>query len=151
MTIPADVAPGAPPSAPRMRASDAQRDAVVRQLHDAVGLGLLTVDECSERTSAAYAAKHLDELPPLTADLPEPTPAAPTAQGWRSVGSAVALQARMTTLGAPTWGGADRRRRWLVLLAAVLLILLGVGLVIAGIIDEHHGREFFDHRGVDRD
>jgi hypothetical protein len=116
----------APSEAPRrLRASDAQREAVVRRLHEAVGRGLLSVEEGHERTAAAYAARYVDELGPLTHDLPDPAPAAP---GWRAVASTAALQARTSLMGAPSWSAADRRRRRGVLLAGVLLALL---LVIA--------------------
>src|SRR3954447_21108685 len=84
MTAPIDSGGSAQPGRrPRMRASDAQREDVVHRLHDAVGTGLLTVEEGHERTAAAFAARYVDELPPLTADLPDPPPAAP---GWRGGG-----------------------------------------------------------------
>ena len=135
MTTPTDPAPGpatAPQAAPgRLRASDVQRHDVVHRLHDAVGLGLLTVEEGTERTAAAYAATYVDELPALTADLPDPAPGAPVPPGWRAVASGAALQTRMTLLGAPSWGAADKRRRWMVLLVAILVALLLVVLVTA--------------------
>src|SRR5436190_1734999 len=76
----------------RLRTSDAERSAVVDVLQDAVAHGLLTHDEGGERMASALAAKFRDELPPLTADLPPapaPGPAAPTAAGWRQLGSSV--------------------------------------------------------------
>jgi hypothetical protein len=57
----------------QMRASNEDRERVVERLNDAVGKGLLTLPEAEERIAAAYAAKFLDELPTLTADLPDPT------------------------------------------------------------------------------
>jgi hypothetical protein len=54
-----------------MRASDADRDAVVAVLRDAYAAGRLTLEEFGERTSAAYAGKTWGELRELTADLPE--------------------------------------------------------------------------------
>jgi hypothetical protein len=53
-----------------LRASDADREAVVRRLRRAVGEGRLTVDEFDERAAAAYAARTLGDLDPLTTDLP---------------------------------------------------------------------------------
>jgi hypothetical protein len=53
-----------------MRASDADREAVVEVLRDAVAHGRLTFEEFEERTSRAYAAKTFGELQPLTTDLP---------------------------------------------------------------------------------
>src|SRR5436305_1876366 len=80
-----DVAGGAPPQEPApMRASDADRHATVHVLQDAVARGLLTTDEGGERMAVAYAARHLDDLPALTADLPPAPEAAeaPAAPGW---------------------------------------------------------------------
>jgi len=61
----------------QMRASDEDRERVVARLNEAVGLGLLTLPEAEERIATAYAARYLDDLPPLTADLPDPTPPKP--------------------------------------------------------------------------
>src|SRR4051812_32430023 len=112
-------------SARRLRASDAEREAVVHRLHEAVGRGLLAVEEGHERTATAYAARYVDELGPLTEDLPDPAPVAP---GWKAVASTAALQARTSLMGASSWAAADRRRRRLVLLTGILFALL---LVIA--------------------
>jgi hypothetical protein len=61
----------------QMRASDQDREQVVERLNAAVGRGLLTLPEAEERIAAAYAARYLDDLAPLTADLPDPTPPPP--------------------------------------------------------------------------
>jgi Domain of unknown function (DUF1707) len=53
-----------------MRAANADRERVVAQLNDAFTEGRLDVGELDERVAAAYAAKTLGELVPLTADLP---------------------------------------------------------------------------------
>ena len=58
----------------QMRASDQDREQVVARLNEAVGKGLLTLPEAEERIAAAYKARYLDDLPPLTVDLPDPTP-----------------------------------------------------------------------------
>ena len=84
---------------PRMRASDADREAVVRILLDALARGLLTLDEGDERVAAAYAARYLDELPRLTADLPPAPATAPAAPGWRALASLIWLQVRTTARG----------------------------------------------------
>jgi hypothetical protein len=126
MTAPTGPDAAAHTKAPRrLRASDAQRESVVHQLHEAVGRGLLSVEEGHERTATAYAARYVDELGPLTHDLPDPAPVAP---GWKAVASTAALQARTSLMGAPAWSAADRRRRRGVLVAGILLALL---LVIA--------------------
>ena len=52
------------------RASNAERDAVVRRLERAMRDGRLTIDEFDERSQAAYAARTVGELKTLTEDLP---------------------------------------------------------------------------------
>jgi hypothetical protein len=59
-----------PRTGPRLRASDAERLATVELLEDAVARGLLTPEEGSDRMATAFAARHRDELPAVTADLP---------------------------------------------------------------------------------
>lgn len=63
-------ATGAPLAPPPLRASHADRDRVVDVLTVAAGDGLLSADELDERLEAALSARTLDELAPLTADLP---------------------------------------------------------------------------------
>ena len=53
-----------------VRASDAEREAVVEQLQRALTQGRLTVSEFDERVQAAYAARTLGSLADLTRDLP---------------------------------------------------------------------------------
>ncbi len=66
---------------PALRASDADRERIVTALSHHAGEGRLTVEELSERTDAAYAARTLGELDRLLDDLPEvATPASPVAE-----------------------------------------------------------------------
>jgi hypothetical protein len=67
------------PDAPKVRASDAEREATVERLREATAEGRLTFGELTERTETAYTATTRGELVPLTADLPEVSsaPAAP--------------------------------------------------------------------------
>jgi Domain of unknown function (DUF1707) len=58
-----------PPSSPAMRASDADRDQVIELLRAAVADGRLDPVEFDERLDAALAARTIDALAPLTADL----------------------------------------------------------------------------------
>jgi hypothetical protein len=58
-----------PPSPPALRASDADRDRVIELLRAAVGDGRLDPAEFDERLDAALAARTIDALAPLTADL----------------------------------------------------------------------------------
>ena len=55
---------------PELRASDAEREAVVEQLRRHAADGRLDPEELEERVTAAYAARTHGELVPLTADLP---------------------------------------------------------------------------------
>jgi DUF1707 SHOCT-like domain len=75
-----------------MRASDDDRDAVLRALERHTAVGRLSLDEFDQRSTAALAAVTLDELAALTSDLPEllDEPAQPTelAQPDESAGHA---------------------------------------------------------------
>ncbi|MCK2217448.1 DUF1707 domain-containing protein [Actinomadura sp. ATCC 31491] len=69
----------------QVRASDAEREAVVEQLRVASVEGRLTLAELTDRTEAAYSASTHAELALLTQDLPAagavPAPPAPLPQG----------------------------------------------------------------------
>jgi len=68
-----------------IRASDQERDSVVDVLRDAHADGRLTLDEFTERMSAAYAAKTWADLRELTADLPaEPLLGADLNHQWQA-------------------------------------------------------------------
>ena len=56
---------------PSVRASDADREAIVARLQEAVGEGRIDLDEFGQRADAAYAAVTRAELDLLVADLPE--------------------------------------------------------------------------------
>lgn len=55
-----------------IRASDTDRERVVETLRRGHVEGRLTLAELEERSGTAYAARTVDELAPLTADLPDP-------------------------------------------------------------------------------
>jgi hypothetical protein len=59
---------------PAVRASDADREAVVLRLQKAVGEGRIDLDEFGQRADAAYAAVTTAELELLVADLPADAP-----------------------------------------------------------------------------
>ena len=67
--------------APDIRASDADRAAVTKILEHAVGQGMLTLDEYSERLDVVLTARTRRELDTVIVDIPhvrrEPAPAAP--------------------------------------------------------------------------
>ena len=56
---------------PGLRASDDDRDTVLRALERHVAAGRLNLDEFDQRSTAALVALTLDDLATLTADLPE--------------------------------------------------------------------------------
>lgn len=62
--------PAADAASPALRASDQERDQVAGALGEALASGRLTSAEHAERIEAAYAARTLGELAPLTSDLP---------------------------------------------------------------------------------
>jgi hypothetical protein len=55
----------------RVRASDAEREEYAKMLRAAMTEGRLTLEEGEDRLSKVYAATFRDELPYLTADLPD--------------------------------------------------------------------------------
>ena len=61
--------PADPSSSPALRASDADRDRAIELLRAAVTDGRLDQAEFDERLDAALAARTIDALAPLTADL----------------------------------------------------------------------------------
>jgi hypothetical protein len=63
--------PGRDAERPDVRAADADRDRTAAQLGGALAVGRLTSTEYAERLDAAYAARTLGELAPLTRDLPD--------------------------------------------------------------------------------
>ncbi|MGY1763378.1 DUF1707 domain-containing protein [Geodermatophilus sp. SYSU D00779] len=111
-------------SAPRVRASDADRLATVERLQDAVARGLLTPDEGSERMADAFAAVHLADLDPLTEDLP-PEPPERTAPGWRALGTLAVEQVRASLATATTGRLGPARVAVVLLVAALFLVLVG--------------------------
>ncbi|MGZ4509611.1 MAG: DUF1707 SHOCT-like domain-containing protein [Blastococcus sp.] len=118
-----------------LRASDAERHAVVAVLHDAVARGLLTLAEGDERMGAAYSARFVRDLPPLTADLPPAPPPAPVAPGWRALMTLAWLQLRMALTGL-TWRRASSRPRLAVAVLA-LVAVLSIGAGTAGGFGDH--------------
>ena len=106
-----------PPAA--MRASDADRDAVVSDLSEHFQVGRLTAGELDERTGRALAARSWGELRELLADLP-------------AAGSALRAPAATRSSTRP------RRPAWR---AAPPLIaaLAGVGIAAIMLVNVAHG------------
>jgi hypothetical protein len=125
--------------APPARASDADREAVVKVLHDAMGRGLLSLQECDDRVAAAYAARFVRDLPPLTADLPPAPAPAPVAPGWRALALLAWLQLR-TALASISWRSVRARPRLSVAVAvALVLAVVALGAITGGGEASEHG------------
>lgn len=124
-----------PQAPPPVRASDADREAVVAVLHDGVLRGLLTPEEGNERMSAAYGARFLGDLPPLTADLPPAPVPAPVAPGWRALMLLAWLQLR--ALFTRTTVRDVRARPRLALAVVAVLAALSFGAMAGGDFGEH--------------
>jgi hypothetical protein len=109
-----------------MRASDGDRAATVQVLQDAVARGLLTADEGSDRMAAAFAAVHLPDLAPLTADLPPaPVTLRHGAPGWRPLGLMAWEQVRTTVAEGRRGGHAAVRLALAAALAVLVLVAFG--------------------------
>lgn len=134
---PQGLGPSEFPQTPSVRASDADREAVVAVLHDAVLRGLLTPEEGNERVSAAYGARFVGDLRPLTADLPPAPVSAPAAPGWRALMLLAWLQLR--TLFTRTTVRNVRARPRLVLAVVALLAVLSLGAMAGGFGDHGYG------------
>ena len=120
----------APPAS--VRASDAEREAVVARLHGALGEGRLDLAETDLRVAAVYAARHRSELPALLADLPEPTRTGPPP--WSELWDSTVWAARDALLGHAHTDGARptaaqcRTAAWMV----ALTVLWMVGCAVLG-------------------
>jgi Domain of unknown function (DUF1707)/2TM domain len=111
-----------------LRASDADREQFVESLRRHHAEGRLTVEELTERTERAYAARTLGDLDALGSDLPPlPRPAAP------APGTAPASRP-----GPPAPGQAAAR-------AALLRSLLWYGLLslVLLVVWAMSGRDYF--------
>jgi hypothetical protein len=98
-----------------IRAGNADRERVVAQLNAAFAEGRLDVAELDERVAAAYAAKTLGELVPLTADLPV----------GQQAGRSAAPVARAYRVPAPA-GAPSPAVRWAPVTGALGLFLVNV-------------------------
>ncbi|UYM07530.1 DUF1707 SHOCT-like domain-containing protein [Solicola gregarius] len=83
-----------------LRVSDADRDAVVRQLGEHAGVGRLTLAEHEERIEQAMEAKTRGQLDELLSDLPEATAQSPE------------RRRKVSRWILSVMGGTDRTGRW---------------------------------------
>jgi hypothetical protein len=107
-----------------VRASDAERDAVVGRLNQAVGEGRLTMAEFSERLELAYAARTRGDLDPLLRDLPADVGAVPATTSGAAVVSRGG-QGKDTRWNISPIGGIRHRGRWRVPRHTVAIGVLG--------------------------
>jgi hypothetical protein len=122
MTLPLDRRTG-------MRASDAEREEIVRLLQAATAEGRLSPEEAGERLAAASAARFRDELSALVADLPSverPTPE-PAARRGARLGLVLhfARFAAVAVLVLTLWGFSGARVFW----PAFPLLFMALGLL----------------------
>lgn len=105
--------PDSQPRPPALRASDADRERVESVLHAAFGEGRITVAELEERLTALYAAKTLDELRPLTADLPV-AQAAVISRPGAELGHPLIGGVPGSKVSIAIMSGTDRKGNWVV-------------------------------------
>jgi hypothetical protein len=147
-------------AAPGVRASDADREALVARLQVALGEGRLDLDEFGQRAGAAYAAVTTAELAELVADLP--TGRAPEIVGTRApeVQTSVFGDIRLAGPSVPlrvstVFGDVRMDLRGLRTDADRLDLQLGtvfgdVDVIVAeGVDAQIHGRTVFGDRKVD--
>jgi hypothetical protein len=99
-----------------VRASDAERDALVSQLRQDMVEGRLTVDEFTERIEAAYDSQTRAQLEALRRDLPAVGP-----------GEALAVrsQRRPSRWSIGIMGGSTRRGRWRIAGQTTAIAIMG--------------------------
>ncbi|GAY13051.1 DUF1707 domain-containing protein [Pseudonocardia sp. N23] len=137
-------------TAPRVRCSDAEREAVSETLHRAVGEGRLTIDEGEDRLGKVYEARYRGDLAALTADLPADEPVTISSRlstAWAAVCTKVALQiAILFGRHAASW----RRRALaaLALLGPVLVVLALAAGVLHGVTDWQDADHGYGHHAV---
>jgi hypothetical protein len=95
-----------------LRASDADREAVVTRLREHLVQGRLTFDEFSDRLDASYSARTLAELEPLTHDLPEGLPSSVSRR--KPIRWSVAVMS-----------GVERKSRWRLDEKTIAIALMG--------------------------
>ena len=113
-------------SSPAHRVSDAEREAVADRLRHAAAEGRLDTDELSDRVERAYRAQTSTDLEPLTADLPEPRPAALTLWENESVRRRLAgfIVPNLVCIGVWLASGTDGDfwPKWVLLVTGIALI-----------------------------
>ena len=117
-----------PDRRPEVRASDAEREALVERLNLACGEGRLNLEEFSERLELAFAARTRAELDALVEDLPQPGPEAGQEPGPEASAPPVPVKGRSS--GRTSWhvsplGGLSRSGRWRVPADTLVVTVIG--------------------------
>jgi hypothetical protein len=86
---------------PAVRASDADREAVLSRLQSALGEGRIDLDEFGQRADAAYAAVTRADLDLLVADLPVNAPPPVQIVGTRAPEEISSVFGDITMAGTP--------------------------------------------------
>ena len=112
---------------PKLRASDADRDAVAEQLREHFATGRIRMDELDERLDKVYAAQTYGELEPLMDDLPGPGPYTDLPVPYPAPAGGLPAEFKHgwhgdLTHGGPAWGawGSASAICWGVWLASVI-------------------------------
>jgi hypothetical protein len=112
------------PATASLRASDRDRDVVLRVLAEAYADGRLTREEYDERADVAGRARTLGELPPLVTDLVPQAPAAP--------GNDLVLATPEELQRRAVEAYRASRRRAVSGLASTTLVLTAIWFVLSG-------------------
>jgi hypothetical protein len=125
-----------------MRAGHDDREQVIAELKAAFVQGRLDKDELEERAGRAVAARTYGELAALTADIPDPDPAASAAAGRATAGTPGRTLARgakragiCLLAAAALMEGAFLTGNFLLIVAATFAALAAGGFLGYGIID----------------
>jgi hypothetical protein len=87
---------------PELRASDADRERVVRALERHTSAGRLSLDEYAERVDRALAARTHGDLALVMGDLPDEPATAPTGTSQLAVAFLIAVVA-LAVIGGLMW------------------------------------------------
>jgi hypothetical protein len=130
-------------SAPELRASDAEREAVVERLREHAGAGRLSPAELEQRVEAALSARTLGELRRVERDLPAPLPGRRARGGRRRLRPEWTVYLAVNAMLVAIWALTGAGYFW------PIWPLLGWGLLLAmpcsksgsrAACGKHHGR-----------
>jgi hypothetical protein len=117
-----------------VRASDAEREAVVARLAQAVGEGRLTADEAGERIAAVYNTRLRAELHSPLADLPVTQSPATGAPSWGELWAQLLWRARVVVDGPGTGRPTPAQQRAVALLVGLAVLWTTIWVVLGAIV-----------------